>query len=165
MCAYIASPLWNQPNELTFEHIFARLGNVTVTPPSGYTATSVNISFTPYISGNYNIKTKEWSNKETDSVSPLKTIASASGSNSGNDIWLVPGSYILTANYTLQKGSGGGAYSESFTKTAEVVLQAGKINSIQTTLPDGNATNISFSVTVTPWSNNNITAVFTTPEP
>lgn len=159
VCAYLASPTWGVANELAFEHIFARIGTVTVTAPAGYSVTNLNISFTPSISGNYNIKTKTWSNEAADTSSPSKIIASAASTND-NNLWIIPGTYTLTATYTLEKGTGDGKYSESFTKTANVTLLAGKLNSIQTTLPEGNATEIQFTVSVTPWGNNSITAVF-----
>lgn len=165
VCAYLSNPTWKVRNELTFEHVFSRVGTVTAYGPTGYTVTSFSIRFTPYIEGNYNIKTGQWSNLTTDSSSATKTIATAISSENSNDLWIIPGTYTLTASYTLSKGSGAGSYTESITKTAEVTLEAGKINNIQTTLPSGNATDIAFDVTVTPWSNNSITAEFTTPEP
>lgn len=159
VCAYLASPSWGVANQLTFEHIFARIGSVSVSAPTGYSVTSLNISFTPNISGDYNIKTKTWSNEAADTSSPSKKIASSASTND-NNLWIIPGSYTLTATYTLEKGTGDGKYSESFTKTANVTIQAGKLNSIQTTLPEGNAAEIQFTVSVTPWGNNSITAVF-----
>lgn len=160
VCASLASPAWGVANELTFEHIFARVGAVTVTAPDGYNVVNLNISFTPKITGNYNIKTKSWSNEAADSSSPIKKIASSASTND-NNLWIIPGTYTLTATYTLEKGTGDGKYSESFSKTASVKLEAGKLNSIQTTLPEGNASEIQFTVSVTEWGNNSITAVFT----
>ena len=165
VCAYLPSPTWKEPNDLTFEHIFARIGVVNVTPPAGYNVSGFSITFTPFISGNYNIKTGEWSSKAVDSSSPNKSIANAATSSNDNNLWLVPGEYELTATYTLEKGAGAGRYQENFTKVATVNLVAGKISSIQTTLPDGNASEILFNVTVTPWGSNAIAATFTDPQP
>lgn len=160
VCAYLASPAWGESNELTFEHIFSRIGNVSVTAPTGYTVSNLNISFTPFVSGSYNLKTKEWSGKTTNSSSPVQTIATSPSNSNSNNLWFIPGTYTLTATYTLEKGTGEGRYIENFTKTASVSLQAGKLNTIQTTLPAGSATDILFTVTVTPWDNTTITAVF-----
>ena len=160
VCAYLASPSWKQENALTFNHIFARIGSVKVNAPSGYNVSSLNISITPYITGNYNIKTGTWSSQTVDSSSPSKPIAiSASGTNE-NNLWVIPGTYDLTASYTLSKGTGDGAYVESFSKTASVTIVAGKIHSIETTLPAGNATEIVFTVSITPWANNSINVTF-----
>ena len=165
VCAYLPSPTWKEPNDLTFEHIFARVGNVTVTPPSDYSVSGFSITFTPFISGNYNIKTGEWSGKAADSSSPNKSIATSTANVNDNNLWVVPGEYELTATYTLERGTGAGRYQEQFTKKATVNLVAGKVSSIQTTLPDGNAAEILFNVTVTPWGSNAITATFTDPQP
>jgi len=165
VCAYLPSPAWKEPNDLTFEHIFARIGVVNVTPPAGYNVSGFSITFTPYVSGNYNIKTGEWSGKAVDTSMSNKTIANSATSANDNNMWVVPGEYELTATYTLEKGSGAGRYQEQFTKKATVNLVAGKVSSIQTTLPDGNATEILFNVTVTPWGSNAISATFTDPQP
>ena len=71
-------------------------------------------------------------------------------------MYLVPGSYTLTVSYTLTKGD----WTQNFTKSASVTLVGGKINNISGTASGGNASEISLSVSLTPWGSNNITADF-----
>ena len=160
ICAYHETPTYKVENELAFEHIFARIGTVSITPPAGYQVSSgLRIYINPYIKGTYNLKTRSWTGKAPDNSSPMKTIATATGNNA-NDLWLVPGTYTLTATYTLTKGSGGGSYSKNFTRTAIVTVVGGCINTIETTLPQGTAEDIVFNVSVTPWDNHTVTASF-----
>lgn len=160
VCAALLSPTYKASNALTFSHIFARLGTCKISAPSGYTVSNLSVKVTPNVSGTYNLfsgngKTDGtgWSSKTPGSET---VIASAVGSTASNDLYLVPGTYTLTASYTLTMG----AYSESFTKSSTVSLMAGKVNNISATLPAGNAAGIQFTVSVTPWSDNNITASF-----
>ncbi|MBO4341093.1 MAG: hypothetical protein J5835_06665 [Bacteroidales bacterium] len=160
VCAYLEEPAWGVENALTFEHIFARIGSVKINAPDGYTVSAITITLKPYVSGNYNLKTGEWSELAFPSVSSVKTIASSASILNDNNLWIVPGTYTLTANYTLTKGSGDGSYSETFSKTADVDFLPGKITTIETTLPEGNATDIVFSVSVTPWVSNPVDVTF-----
>ena len=160
VCAALLSPTYKASNTLTFNHIFARLGTCKIAAPDGYTVSGLSVKVTPNVSGTYNLfagngKTDGtgWSAKTPGSET---VIASALNSTANNDIYLVPGSYTLTASYTLSMGD----YSESFTKSSTVALVAGKVNNISATLPAGSASGIQFTVSVTPWSDNNITATF-----
>lgn len=160
VCAFLATPTYKASNALVFNHIFARIGTCKIAAPSGYTVSNLSVKVTPNTGGTYSLfagngKTDGtgWSGKTAGSAT---TIASALNSTTNNDIYLVPGSYSLSASYTLTKGD----YTESFTKTANVSLVAGKVNNISSTLPAGNAVEIQFSVSVTPWSDNNISASF-----
>lgn len=160
VCAYLGSPTYKASNTLTFNHIFARLGSCNISAPSGYVVSNLSVKVTPNTGGTYNMYTGNgktdgtgWSGKTAGSQT---TIASALNSSTSNDIYLVPGTYTLTASYTLTAGD----YTESFTKSANVSLVAGKVNNISATLPAGNAVGISFTVSVTPWSDNNISASF-----
>lgn len=128
---------------LTFEHIFARIGTIAVNAPSGYSLTVNSLSLSAPVSGTYNIKTATWSSKGS---AASQTIAVGS-----NDVYVVPGAYTLSVNYTISLGD----YSETLTKTGSVNLQQGKINSITATAPVS-ATEIIFTVTVTPWGSNGI---------
>lgn len=156
LCAVSLTPTYMESNSLTFNHIFARIGKCVVHAPSGYTVSSLTVKLTPKTGGKYNLykgngKTNGtgWSSTTAGSVT---TIATATESSADNGLFLVPGSYEMTASYKLTKG----AYSESFTKKGTVALAAGKINDISCTLPAGNATQISFTVTISPWSTNNV---------
>ena len=131
ICAYLTSSTYKEKNTLSFEHIFARIGNVTVSADAPYTISNVNISITPKTGGTYNLRTGAWSST-TDGSST--TIASAIGSNS-NDLYLVPGTYQLTASWTATKGS----YREDFSnKTVNITLVEGKVNNITCILSGNN---------------------------
>jgi len=150
VCAYASSSTYKTANTLTFNHIFARLGSVTVNQGSGYTISSITISITPKTGGTYNLRTGAWSSTTDGSAT---TIANKTGSNS-NDLYLVPGTYTLTASWTAANSP----YSQSFSgKTVNVTLVAGKTNNITCTLT-GNGTEVEFGVSLTAWSNNVVAA-------
>ena len=97
--------------------------------------------------GTFNMATKMWS-----SVSALAQQSVASGT----DLYLVPGNYTLSVTYTLKKED----WTNTFTKTASVKLEAGKINNISGTAVGGTAEEITLSVTLTAWTDNDITITF-----
>lgn len=160
ICAYSASPTYKEVNALTFNHIFARIGDMTVSAASGYTITDVSISITPKTSGTYNLLTGNgqsdgtgWSS--TSNGSAYSLAAAAPGTKS-NDLYLVPGTYTLTASWTATRGD----YTQTFSnKTYDVSIVGGKINSISTTL-GGLAEEIKFTVSITPWGSNSVEATF-----
>lgn len=151
VCAYMSSTTYKSKNTLSFEHVFARLGDVTVTAATGYTISGVSISITPNTGGTYNIRTGAgqtdatgWSGLTAGSAT---AIANATPGTKSNDIYLVPGTYTLTASWTANRDG----YTETISgKTVTVALTKGKINAITTTL-GGNASEIILGVTVTPW--------------
>ena len=161
VCAYMASPTYKAKNTLSFEHIFARLGQVTVSAASGYTISGVSIKITPKTGGTYNLLTGAgktdgtgWSGLTTGS----ETVIGNTVGNTANDIYLVPGTYTLTASWTATKGD----YTENIENmTCDVNLVAGKINKISTTL-SGNAKEIVFNVSIAPWTDNNQVVEFPT---
>lgn len=152
VCAVCSNPTYLSSNALTFNHIFARLGATTVTVQSGYSLSNFTLKITPLTEGTYNLYTGNgktdrtgWSKTYGDTP---RTIATTSGVNTATDIYLVPGTYTLTASYTLTKD----AYSVTKTNvTREVALTGGKINAISATLGGASATEITFTVSVTPW--------------
>lgn len=144
------SPTYKQSNTLTFNHIFARVGEVTVTAPNdGSAVSNLSITFTPKTGGTYLINSGTWSSASNGSAVVL---ANATGVNASKDTYCVPGAYTLNASYTLTKG----AYSKNFTKSANVTLPVGKISAISTTLPNSDVSEITFSVTVENWGTNTI---------
>ena len=165
VCAYLANPSYKASNTLTFRHIFARLGTVTIAAPDkGYSFKSVAVSLTPVKGGTYSIKdgygktdATGWSGTSTGTA--LK-IASAQGVNAASDEYVVPGKYTLTTTYTLKKD----LYEESFTKTGSVDIQGGKINNISASLPTpesgAGAVDIIFTVSVVAWDNADVNATF-----
>lgn len=117
--AYKTDATYNTSNTLSFSHIFAEIGTVTLTTGSGHTLSSATLSITPVVSGTYNIRTGAWSG--TSNGSAVNIVPTSEGSKN-NSLMLVPGTYTLTASWTV---SGGGA-SRSFSGFAETVtLYAG----------------------------------------
>jgi len=170
--AYLENPTFNAVNNLNLEHIFAQIGTVTMKAPAGYTVSDLKLWLRPVTQGTYNLVEKTWSPGSASSVDIFILGSAGSGVNisaggtetsADNDLWLVPGTYTLYASYTISKD----AYSKSKTATASVNILQGYNNNIG---PIGDAANIpapediselSFTVTVTPWSNQQVTASFT----
>lgn len=157
VCAYNASPYFNTTNLLTFNHIFARIGNVTVSAQDGYTVTGISVNIYPKTGGIYNIRT---GNNQTDgtgwsSVSTASTptnIASATPNTQGNDLYLVPGTYSLSVSWTASKGG----VSDSYTKTLDgVSIVGGKVNAITLGL-SGDIDQVKFAASVTEWGSNEL---------
>lgn len=164
VCAYMASPTYKSKNTLTFQHIFARIGNMVVSAASGYTISNVSIKITPKTGGTYNIRTglnqtdaTGWSSLTTGSATEL---ANTTPGTKANDLYLVPGDYTLTASWRAVRGD----YTHDYTdvsSSAVVSIEKGKVNNISVTL-GGNATEISFGVSITAWDSANKTATFPT---
>lgn len=128
---------------LTFDHIFTRIGKVTISKPSDYDNLTVHsISLGAPVSGTYNLNTGTWTPGSS---------TSHSLENGANDVYVLPGTYTMTVNYTITKGD----YSEAFTKSASVSLVKGKINEISAVAP-GSAEEIFFNVAINPWTVNPI---------
>lgn len=147
------------PVELNFGHILTRVGTVTVNTQSGYELLSASATLKGGITtGRYCLEEDTWATEDgTPSDKPLAAFSgSTSVKTSSNDLWLVPvtGGYDIQITYTLRKGD----YSQTFTKTATAELQMGRVNNITVTAVGGSAQEIQATVTVLPWSNNNIVA-------
>lgn len=158
--AYTPYPVFKYSNRLSFYHVFARLGDVTVNARDGYTLEGVSIMLTPLVSGTYNVpdgngKTDRtgWSN--TVEGTPV-SVSTASAGTRSNDLYLVPGTYELTASWKAVKGVSVQEYRD---KKRTVSLKAGVINRLTTTL-GGNAEEVEFTVSVAPWSDNDINTEF-----
>ena len=175
----IASPNYKQVNTATLEHIFAQVGTVSMKAPEGYAVKNMKVSLQPVVGGTYNLKSDSWTSRSAaqgaayilGSASEGVTV-STEGSNAtftgpDNDLWLVPGSYVLTAVYDISKG----AYSATgVTKTCTVTLVQGRNNNIGPTVSGGqevpnipepsDISEIAFTVSVTPWSDNRVNAEF-----
>ena len=124
VCAYRSGSTYKSRNTLTFEHIFARLGKVTVAAVPGYDLVSVDIRLTPQTGGTYNLRTREWADVITGTAT---TIANAVGENA-NDLWMVPGDYTLTASWVARDMSGSTvSYSG---KTTLLTIKEGAVNSV-----------------------------------
>ena len=161
VCAIKTTPTFKDRNTLVFEHIFARLGDVVITPATGYTISNVQVNITPYTGGTYSIKTgagktdnSGWSNLTAGS--PVLISNSSCPSTKANDIYLVPGTYTLTASWQANINE----YERVYTnKTVSVQLVRGRVNVINATL-GGDAEEIKFSVSVNAWTDNDIETTF-----
>ena len=159
--AYLPNPVFRETNTLTFKHIFARLHNVTIEIPSGYTVSDVDVRITPYTSGVFDIRTgynqtngTGWSNLV---AGEFISISAADGSVKENDIYLIPGEYSLYASWTVHKDD----YSYTYNNVEyHVVLVGGKENNVTMTLYGHEAGElaVSFHLSVDPWSSEDVIA-------
>ena len=156
VCAYNSSPTYGTSNVLEFEHVFARLGTITFNTQEGYELQAgVTAQIYDYCnSGTYNLRTKEWSNKGAYGYTPYHYALSVN--NSTQDLWILPGTYVVAFWYTLIKGD----YHKFMYKFANVTLEAGKVNNLTVTAVGGDAEEIMLDVSVTPWESKNITVDF-----
>lgn len=142
--AYLASPTYKSSNALTFGHVYARVGTVSISAAAGslsnVSATLKNVA----TGGTYNLRTGAW----TAGTKSDKTLTVGS-----NDLYVVPGTYTLSVTYTITNGD----YSATFTKSGSVTLQQGKVNSISATAPN-TSTGITFTVSVTAWGSAAVSA-------
>lgn len=135
---------------ITLDHVFARTGTLTCNTQSGYTISGVSWKIqsksggTGGTAGTYNIATKGWSG-----VTALAQTAVTSSS----DMYLTPGAYTITVSYTLTKGD----WKGTFTKSGDVTLVAGKVNSITCNASGGAASEIVLGVTLTAWGTQALT--------
>lgn len=152
VCAYKETPVYKSVNSLNFEHIFARLSDVSVSAKDGYTITDISIMLTPKTGGTYNLRLGAgqtdgtgWSGVTT-AASPVNIAAGDPGVKS-NDLWLVPGWYEVTLGWTATKGD----YTKTFSGVLQFVqLTRGKINTLTASI-GGDAKDVQFAVSVTPW--------------
>lgn len=156
---------------LTFNHIYARIGQVQVTSKAPYAVSNVSIWLKNVKTGGvYNIRTGSgqtngtgWTSKTpTSAVNRLiynynTSVGAGSSHTETNDIYVVPGDYYIIATWTATKDD----YTQTFNNIDSSVgghsisLVGGKINKITATLT-GTATEITFSVSVTPWGNETV---------
>jgi len=157
VCAYLASSTYMSPNALSFQHVFARLGQVSISAATGYSLSDVSISITPKTGGTYNLRT---GNGRTDgtgwsglsSGSP-ESIAPSSAGTKDNDIYLVPGTYTLSCSWVASEDT----YSKSFSKDVNVDIVGGKVNTISATL-GGDVTQLVFGVSLSAWDDTSVNA-------
>lgn len=145
--AYMASPTYGTKNTLTFNHAYARLGDVKVSAASGYTISNISITISPKTHGTFNMRTATWSSVTTGSAT---TIANATVGTKMNDLYLLPGDYTLAASWRATRDDYTHDYT-SVTSTLNVSIEIGKINKIAITL-GGAATEIQFRMSVEAWT-------------
>lgn len=149
--AWLADPNYKQANELVFEHVFARIGEVTVIPEEGYTLSNVKITLKPKTSGTYDIRAGAgytdatgWSS--VSESSSVVEIASGSGANA-NDVYLVPGEYTVTASWDATLIAVPSAVLHYTGKTTNLTFAKGKINKFTAVLGG----EMVFGVELAPW--------------
>ncbi len=128
---------------VVLDHIFARTGALTVNAQGDYTISDVSwyirsrgaVSGT---AGSYVIGSG-WSS------SGVTALAQRSF-DSSSDLYLIPGEYTVGITYTATVGH----YTENLVREADVTLQQGMVSSI-TALVGGDAREVTFRVSVTPW--------------
>lgn len=140
----------NAPS-VTLNHVFARTATLTCNTQSGYEISNVSWKIKSAgetgTRGTYNIATNEWSGV---------TALSEQAFTSSSDLYLIPGAYTVTVTYTLSKG----AYSQTFNKSGNVTLVAGKKNSITCTAVGGSASEIEFGISLTDWGTQSLDLTF-----
>ncbi|MCQ2151547.1 MAG: fimbrillin family protein, partial [Bacteroidales bacterium] len=117
VCAYLASPSYKVKNDLTFNHILARVGKVSFTNLD--LCSNVRLSMRYSGSGTYNLRTGVWSSVGSQSSKELTT--------SDNDFWIIPGTYDATLTYNDANGN---PQSKSLSQN----FLAGKVNNISAKL-------------------------------
>ena len=175
---YLEGATYQASNALTFDHILCQIGTVTMKAPDGFTVTDLKVSLQPVYAGSFNMRTGIWS-RGAAAGTPVYLIGSSAAGVSvpaegytspDNDLWLLPGSYQLSASYTIGKGD----FEQGYTKHATVVLEQGRNNNLGLPDSDGDGQkddpnipdpgndikDIIFTVTVTPWSDVDIPASF-----
>lgn len=140
VCAYDANPTYKAKNSLTFNHIFARISTVTVSP-TGADVSNVTIWIVNAKTGGvYNLRTGHgqtdgtgWSdvqttfNSDTELFSYAGSITNGSQrTGSNNQFYLIPGEYYFKACWTRSNDPSNELWSVT-NEPLEVV--AGKINS------------------------------------
>lgn len=113
VCAYLASPIYKVKNDLTFNHILARVGTVTFANLD--LCSNVKLSMKYSGSGTYNLRTGAWSSVGSQSTKELTT--------ADNDFWIIPGTYDATLTYNDANGN-------PQSKTLSQNFLAGKVNNI-----------------------------------
>lgn len=144
VCGWVAGSNSTSPS-VTLNHIFARTGSLTLSVPSGYTASSVSWSIKSKGSitgtaGTYNLSTGAW-------TSSSATLGSTNISGS-SDLYLLPGVYTVTSSFTLTRGN----FSKSYSQSGDITIYAGKVNNITCTTNSAEAIQVVFTTSVTAWT-------------
>ena len=113
VCAYIANPGYRTVNALEFNHILARVENVSTADFAGFE--DVGISLRYAYSGNYFFRDGSWT--------ALRYKTQNLSLSGNNDLWIIPGTYTLTVSFKDASGI-------SRTLYAQQDFSAGRINNI-----------------------------------
>lgn len=141
----IANPLYKDINTLAFEHVFAKIGSVSVEPATGCTIKEVNISMTPKTAGTYDLLTAQWSSTEE---GELLTIACPAPWFEIKNLLLIPAEYELSFEWEILTEQG----TRSSQKTRRnITFNKGVATSIICTLGDENE--VSLETNTEEWDN------------
>lgn len=141
------TPSYKATNTLTFKHVLSRIVECTITGPSGYTLSNAKLEIIPATEGKYNCGTQAYTDISNGSKVNL---ASSTGDRNTMDLWTLPGSFDLSASYTLSKGD----WTKDYTATRTISLLPGKRHKINAsfTIPQGDeVSSIDFNVEIIDW--------------
>lgn len=131
---YLASPTFRGVNTLNFQHVFGRVGSLSIDcsglTDDSYTGIVTSASLTCPTAGVFDMKTGTW--VSTTSSVPYTL-------NEANDKWVVPGTYVLSLDFQVVSGNEGFAGRHL---VGEVLIGANKINNISVAVDDGAITDI-----------------------
>lgn len=156
VCASLPSPVYAASNALVCDHVFSKLGDVTVTGScSGYIIGDLTVKLTDVRTGGvYHLRSGSWTGTSgTDwTIVPyvggfLSSSSYASAAMKGT--YLIPGTYSLSASYNVYTTSW--VWCDYVGKSAAVTFAPGVASNLNITLPI-NAMSPSVSVTVAQWS-------------
>lgn len=140
VCAFNPSPSFNAPATIVFQHILSRVGTVAVTAAAGYTLTVNSVGIKKLrTSGTMNIRNKGWTGTNEIQLQAIQV--------GNNDLYIVPGEYDVSVNFSLSKGD----FSGTYTSAASVAFPAGKICNLAIDITKDPAVRVDFQVTITPW--------------
>lgn len=116
--AYLPAPSYKTENTLSFRHVYARIGSLSLNPPSGMTVTLKSAAITARRSGTFDMKTESWvSTSGSESVSL----------SSSNDAWVIPGSYDISVTYDITNGI---MLQENLVRSGMAVIAGNHVNNI-----------------------------------
>lgn len=170
--AYVPFGEWLAVNNLTFNHLLSRIGDVTVKPQQVgkgntdyYTISNVEINIIPDTHGHYILGDNLWEKTSTDGIPRNMATSVAALPESApyfvqhNDIWALPGRFKAFLSYRAE-------YEEWFKNYTNVPVKIymvqGCINDITFEL-GGDPIDIVFTVTVRDWNDVEKTLEFMEP--
>lgn len=162
--AYLPNPAYKTVNNIAFQHIFARLRNISVGIEPGYTLSDVSVRLTPKTGGSFHIASGYGQNNGTGwsdvTDGTVQQLSESTGGNKLIDLYLVPGEYVLTASWTATKGDFSITHTD---KRYVAALVGGKENNLSITLfgEESDESSAHFSVSLEQWGTTEDEAQFT----
>ena len=147
VCGKILSPQFQaQYVGASVSHIYSWIKDITLTSTHGYEISDVSITL-PDVKrgGKYNLYSGSWESYVTEEAHALSV--------GTNDVLVVPGTTSISVDYTLTKGD----FTQSFTSTRTVTLEAGKQYDLNCNIIIDPAVAVVIQVTVASWRDEAIT--------